>query len=67
MQVRTVSAIMIWLVIALLLLNIYFKYDWLFLVSIALIVLAVVIYFVPFIRRRYRGSQSAMKDPSAPH
>lgn len=67
MQIKTVSAIMIWLVVALLLANIYFKLEWLFLLSIALIVFAVLIYFIPFIRRRYRGSQRAVEGAGAPH
>lgn len=67
MQIKTVSAIMIWLVVALLLANIYFRLEWMFIASIALFILAVLIYFIPFIRRRYRESQHSVKDATAPH
>ena len=52
MHVRTVLPILVWVAVALLILNIYLRSEWIFLMSIALIVAAVVIYFIPVIRVR---------------
>ncbi len=51
MQTRTVSAILVWLAIALLILNGYFKSQWIVLVGIALVVIAVITYFIPRFRK----------------
>ena len=45
MQNKTVSAILVWIAIAILLLNGYFKSQWIFLMGIALVVIAVTVYF----------------------
>ena len=50
LHVRTVLPILVWAAVALLILNIYISSEWIFLLSIALIVAAVVIYFIPVIR-----------------
>lgn len=51
LQTRTVSAILVWLAIALLILNGYFKSQWIVLVGIALVVIAVITYFIPRFRK----------------
>ncbi len=45
MQNKTISAILVWIAIAVLLLNGYFKSQWVFLIGIAIIVIAVTVYF----------------------
>lgn len=45
MQNKTVSAILVWVAIGMLLLNGYFKSQWIFLMGIALVVIAVTVYF----------------------
>jgi hypothetical protein len=47
LHIRTVSAILIWVVVALLLVNSYFKSELIFLISIAILVIAVLVYFIP--------------------
>jgi general stress protein CsbA len=51
-QVRTVAAILVWFVVVLLLLNRYFRSEWLLPISIVLTVIAVVIYFSPRLRKK---------------
>ena len=51
MQIRTVSAILIWIAIALLILNGYFKSQWIVLIGIALVIIAVITYFAPRLRK----------------
>jgi len=50
LHVRTVAAILVWFVVVLLLLNNYLRSEWIFSISIALIILTVLIYF--FLGRR---------------
>ena len=52
MQVRTGSAVLVWVAVALLIIDIYLRSDWLFLMSIALILAAIVIYFIPVLYKR---------------
>ena len=51
LQIRTVSAILIWIVAALLILNMTLKSGWILLISIAMMVIAVVVYFIPRLRK----------------
>jgi heme/copper-type cytochrome/quinol oxidase subunit 2 len=51
LQVRTVAAILVWFVVALLLLNRFFRSEWVLPISIVLTVIAVLIYFSPRIRK----------------
>lgn len=51
MKIRTVAAIMVWFVVALLLLNMAFKSEWILPISITLTVIAVLIYFSPHLRK----------------
>jgi len=51
LQIRTVAAIMMWVVVALLLLNKFLRSGWIWLISIAMLVTAVIIYFIPRLRK----------------
>lgn len=51
MNVRTVSAILVWVVAALLILNYHFGSELLFYLSIAMLIIAIVVYFIPRLRR----------------
>jgi general stress protein CsbA len=45
LQNKTISAILVWIAIAMLLLNGYFKSQWIFLIGIAIVVIAITVYF----------------------
>ena len=52
MHVRTVAAIMMWFAVALLILNRFLlKLGWIWLIAVALMIMAVVVYFIPRLRR----------------
>lgn len=51
MQIRTVAAILMLFVVALLFLNNFLREGWIFLVSIAMMIIAVLIYFIPHLKR----------------
>ena len=52
MHGRTVAAIMMWLVVALLILNRFLlKSGWIWVISITLILMAVILYFIPRLRK----------------
>ena len=51
LRLRTVSTILVWVAIALLLFNVYFGSTLIFLACIALVVVAVAVYFVPRFRK----------------
>jgi len=53
LHARTVAAILIWFVAALLILNMMLKSGWILLISIAMMIIAVVIYFIPRLRKLY--------------
>lgn len=52
MHVRTVAAIIVWSVVALLLLNQLFKSEWVLPISIVLTIIAVLLYFSPRIIKK---------------
>ncbi|MDH5266730.1 MAG: hypothetical protein OEW62_03520 [Candidatus Bathyarchaeota archaeon] len=52
LQVRTVAAIMMWFVVALLILNRFvLNSGWIWLISVALMIMAVIVYFIPRMRK----------------
>jgi len=51
LQNRTISAILVWVAIALLILNGYLKSSWVFLACIVMVMIAVLIYFVPRLKK----------------
>ncbi|HDQ05454.1 MAG TPA: hypothetical protein ENN36_01875 [Candidatus Bathyarchaeota archaeon] len=63
MQIRTVAAILAWCVVALLLLNSFFRSEWVLPISIVLTVIAVLVYFSP---RLSKGKKSADKEKNLP-
>jgi hypothetical protein len=69
-HVRTVAAILVWFVVALLLLNRLLKSEWILPISIVLTVIAVIIYFSPRFRRKQpvepADTEATSKEPSQP-
>jgi len=52
LHVRTVAAIMMWFVVVLLILNRFLlKSGWILLISVALTIMAVIVYFIPRLRK----------------
>ncbi len=51
LQIRTVAAILIWFVAALLILNMRLRSVWMLLISIVMMIIAVVVYFIPRLRK----------------
>ena len=58
MHVRTVAAILVWFVVALLLLNRFFRSEWILPISIVLTVIAVLVYFSPRVRKNTKKQKS---------
>jgi hypothetical protein len=52
LHIRTVSAILVWVAIALLFLNVYLNSEGLFLLSIAIVIIAVLTYFIPLLKKK---------------
>ena len=51
-HIRTVAAILMLFVVALLILNKFLRSEWIWLISITMMIMAVVIYFIPRLRKR---------------
>jgi len=51
LHIRTVAAILIWFVVALFILNKFLRSEWIWLISIAMMIVAVIVYFIPRIRK----------------
>jgi nucleoside recognition membrane protein YjiH len=58
LQIRTVAAILAWVVVALLLLNSIFRSEWILPISIVLTVIAVLVYFSPNIRKTIKKQKN---------
>jgi heme/copper-type cytochrome/quinol oxidase subunit 2 len=52
LQIRTVAAILVWITVALLIINAFLKSEGIWLISIALLVIALIVYFLPQSRKR---------------
>lgn len=63
MHVRTVAAIIVWIVVALLLLNNIVRSEWILPISIALTLIALLVYFSPRLRK---AKKSADKEENPP-
>jgi len=50
-HIRTVAAILMLFVVALLILNKFLRLEWMWLLSIAIMIMAVLIYFIPRLRK----------------
>jgi hypothetical protein len=57
LQVRTVAAILAWVVVALLLLNNFFRSDWILPISIVLTGIAFLVYFIPRLRKTKKAEE----------
>ncbi|MHC3130239.1 MAG: hypothetical protein IBV52_09215 [Candidatus Bathyarchaeota archaeon] len=64
MHVRTVAAILVWFVVALLLLNRVFNSEWVLPISIVLTVIAVLVYFSPRIRKTTKSDRQKAESAS---
>jgi len=53
LQIRTLAAIIVWVVVALLLLNRFIMSEWITPIAIVLTVVAVLIYFSSRIRKKF--------------
>ena len=51
MHIRTVAAILMLFAVALLILNKFLRSEWIWLISIAIMLMAVLIYFIPQLRK----------------
>jgi hypothetical protein len=51
-QVRTVAAILVWIAVALLLLNRLLRSEWILPISIVLTIIAVLVYFTPRLKTK---------------
>jgi len=51
LQIRTVAVVLMLFVIVLLFLNRYFRSGWIWLTSIAMVIVAVLVYFIPTWRK----------------
>ena len=51
LHIRTISAILAWVDVALLIVNIYFRSELILWMSIAIAIIAVLIYFIPRLRK----------------
>ena len=51
LHIRTVATILIWFVVALLILNKFSRSGWIWLIAIAMTIMAVIVYFIPRIRK----------------
>ncbi len=58
LQIRTISAILAWVVVALLIANFSFKSELLLWIALGIVVIALVIYFIP----RFRKSATPAED-----
>ncbi|MCJ7721797.1 hypothetical protein MUO98_05265 [Candidatus Bathyarchaeota archaeon] len=63
MHIRTVAAIISWVVVALLLLNRVLMSQWVLPISIALTIIAVLVYFSPRLRKEKKSDKK--EDESA--
>jgi len=61
LQVRTISAILAWVVVALLIANFSFKSELIIFISIAIVIIAVLIYFLP--RFGFKKPKKPMQMP----
>jgi hypothetical protein len=59
MHIKTVAAILVWVVVVLLLVNTMLKSDWMMPIGIALTIIAVIAYFSP---RLKKGKKVADKE-----
>jgi nucleoside recognition membrane protein YjiH len=65
MHIRTVAAILAWLVVALLLLNRIFNSEWVLPIALVLTAIAVLAYFSPSLRKGKKSANKEEKPPSS--
>ena len=52
LQIRTAAAIVMLFVVALLFLNVYLRSGWIWLISLAMMILGILLYFIPTLKKR---------------
>lgn len=57
LHVRTVAAALIWVAVVLLFLNSYFKSELIWLIAIAMAITAVLVYFLPRLRKGHTHTE----------
>ena len=62
MQIRTVAAIIAWVVVALLLLNKILMSQWVLPIAIALAIIAVLLYFSPRLRKGKKSDKKRLNQ-----
>ena len=62
MQIRTVAAIIVWVVVALLILNRVLRSEWTMPIAIVLTVIAVLIYFSPRLRKEKNSDKQEIES-----
>jgi len=65
LKIRTVAAILVWFVVALLLLNRFFRSEWILPIAIVLTVIAVLVYFSPRIRKNTKSDRQESESASS--
>lgn len=63
MHIKTVAALLVWLVVALLLLNNIFRSDLIVPIGIGITIIAVLAYFSPRLKKGKKGSDNEEKQP----
>jgi nucleoside recognition membrane protein YjiH len=63
LQIRTVAAIIVWVVVALLMLNRVLGSEWILPISIVLTVIAILIYFSPRLRKEKKSADTEENVP----
>ena len=63
MHIKTVAAILVWLVVVLLLLNNIFKSDLILPIGIAVTIIAVIAYFSPRLKKGKKAADKEEKQP----
>jgi len=62
LQIRTVAAILAWIVVALLIVNTSLRSEWIWLTSIALLVMAFIVYFFPRLRKLHKSKHKESEE-----
>ncbi len=51
LRIKTIAAILIFLVVALLIINRFLRIGWIWQISIVMMIIAVILYFIPKLKR----------------
>ena len=65
MQIRTVAAIIVWFVVALLILNRLWRSEWITPIAIVLTVIAIIVYFSPRLKKETKPDKRENPSPQS--